>query len=204
MRLTGKILISTLILALCASEALSITIDEAVERALNNNHTLKGQLYTKDAAYARASQARAAFMPNIGLSYSYMKHQQATVLWAEESSSVSLQASYNLFSGLSDTMTYKGAKQAALAEMYMTRATASDVVLGVKSAYINVLMAQRMLETASESVDLLKRQRDEAELFFREGLIAKNELLKVEVELASSMHQLLQAEGNMPYHLLIN
>jgi outer membrane protein TolC len=179
---------------------------EAVDIALRNNHQVKQYRFLEDSARAGVGSARAAFFPSLDLGYSYMQGDELMSysyggddgFSADDGfSSFSVTASYNLFSGMSDLRGLWEARASAEASMYQRVAVEADMALAVKKTFIGVLMAGRSHEVAMESVELLERQRHEAGLYYREGLIAKNDLLRVEVELSAARQDLLEAEGDL-------
>jgi outer membrane protein TolC len=190
------LLVSLFVAVLPMGSALGLTMDEAVDTALENNHRIKQFGHLESSSRAEVGSARAGFFPALDLSYSYTESTEDVFLTDNKSSVFTAQAAYNLFNGFSDLKGLGQAKSAATASRYRKMSVIADVVLTVKTAYTEVLRAARAEETARESVELLERQGRDAALFFREGLIAKNELLKVQVELASARQELLQAEGN--------
>jgi outer membrane protein TolC len=187
---------AALLLTLCGSGANALTLDEAVGLALENNHGIKQIGYLADSAREKVGAARAGFLPSLDIGYTYMETGEEITPGINTSSNFSVTATYNLFSGMSDLKGLKGAKAGAEAAVYQSRSATADLIFSVKTAYINVLKTKRLVETASESVELLERQAAEAKLFYSEGLIARNDLLRVEVELASARLELLQAKGN--------
>jgi outer membrane protein TolC len=176
--------------------AFGLTLEDAVRMALENNHRIKQFGYLHDSAEANVGTSRAGFLPLVDLRYTYTEREDPVVFGGEHSHRYTAEATYNLFNGLADFYGVKSAKSNAQAASYNRKAVVADVVLAAKEAYIRVLRAKSLLETARESVELLERQRNDAELFYREGLFAKNDLLKVEVELASARQELVVAEGN--------
>ena len=70
-----------------------------------------------------------------------------------------------------------------------------DVVQEVKIAYFNILRAQRIQDTARQSVEMLSAHRDVAENYFKVGMIPKNDLLHAEVELANGKQALVRAQN---------
>lgn len=188
-----KTALALLAAAFLAGSAFALTMEEAVSLALQNNHRIKQFERQESASREEVGAARSSFYPSLDLMYSYADSTEElfSSAWQYTAS-----ASYNLFDGFSDLNGLRGAKAEALASLYRKRGVIADTVLSVKAAYAEVLRARRLEETARESVELLERQVRDSELFFREGLIAKNELLEVQVELASASQELLQAEGN--------
>ena len=73
---------------------------------------------------------------------------------------------------------------------FIYEATKQDLILRVKTKYINYILKQKNSQTFSEALKLYEKQYEDSSNFFAQGLIAKNELLEVEV-------QMLQAKQNL-------
>jgi outer membrane protein TolC len=69
------------------------------------------------------------------------------------------------------------------------------VVQEVKTAYFDILRAQKIQETALQSVEMLSAHRDVAQDYFKVGMIPKNDLLHAEVELANGRQSLVRAQN---------
>jgi outer membrane protein TolC len=179
--------------AFFAGSAFGLTMEGAVSLALENNHRIKQFERQESASREDVGAARSGFFPSLDLMYSYTESTEEIFFGAWQ---YTVSTSYNLFDGFSDLNGLRAARAEARASLYRKRGVMADTVLSVKTAYAEVLRARRLEETARESVELLERQVRDSELFFREGLIARNELLEVQVELASARQELLQAEGN--------
>jgi outer membrane protein TolC len=182
--------------ALYHADAAALDMDEAVRTALANNHRLKQYERLHDSARENVGTARGGFLPSLDLSFTRTERREAVIFGGEESDRFIAQVTYNLFNGLADLKALRGAGAGAEAARYQRRAVQADMILAVREAYIRLLRADRVAENERESVELLERQRRDAELYYREGLIAKNDLLKVEVELATARQLLLIAEGS--------
>lgn len=182
---------------LFTGHAVAMTMEDAVGAALENNHRIKQFGHLESSTRQKVGSARSAFWPGIDLGYSYFESNKDVFFQGKRGSNFTAEATYNLFSGMSDIKSLREAESRTLAAGYQRKAVEADIVLETRSAYIGVLRSQRAVETAGEGVTLLERQRTEAALFYREGLTAKNDLLKVEVELASARQDLLQADGDL-------
>lgn len=192
-RLAGMLLC---ILLLPAARAGALTMEEAVSLALANHPRVRDFRQRTEAQERRVDSGKAPFWPEAEATYGYQKRENVfSSFQTRDSSTFSAEVSYNLFRGFSDEHLLGAARSTLDAARYEQKAVEADVVLGVREAYIDLLETGKNLETAKESVTLLERQRRDAELFFRGGLTAKNEFLKVEVELASARQELLRAEG---------
>ncbi|MGD8352481.1 MAG: TolC family protein [Nitrospirota bacterium] len=195
-------LITVLAMGTFVSEALALTMEESVLFALENNHRIKEFERLEDSAREDVGVKRGAFWPSADLSYSYADVEVggATPLGSAFNRNVSsgtAEISYNLFNGLSDLRSLQESLSRAEASMYERDAVTADVVLDARTAYIDVLRAKRAAATAREGVELLERQAEDARRFYDVGLFAKNDVLKVEVELASARQDLIAAEGDL-------
>ena len=176
-------------LALCLTICLltgqaapALTMDQAVEKALEFNPQIQQFVALENAAGARSDKARAPFWPSLEVGYSYWTGERDPVLDEDEASTVFSSARYNLFNGGSDWYSLQEANFLADAANYQRQSVVADTVLAVKGAFIEVLRAERNVETEEKSVELLERQRHESSLRLREGLIARNDLLRVAYE----------------------
>lgn len=180
-----------------ASGAGALTMDEAVGAALKGNHRVREQGSLVDAQRMRIESERASFLPGMDLEYSYTLRDEENEYKSRESSVFTARMSYNLFNGFSDLKRLKAAALRLDASVFEKKAVEADIVFSVKRAYIEVLRAERNLDAEKEAVGLLERQARDAGLFLREGLIARNDLLRVQVELASVKQRLLGAESSL-------
>lgn len=183
-------------LLVAAPPAAALTLDEATSAALSNHQQIAQFRANADRSQAEIGSARAAFLPSVDLDYAYSKQDRDPWSFGTETSLLALSASLNLFNGLADQHRYQAAKHRAAGADYRLRGVRADVILATKVAYIEVLRAERSIETEREGVELLERQRRDAALRFKHGVIARNDLLRVEVELSSARQDLLRATGN--------
>ncbi|NNG47295.1 MAG: TolC family protein [Deltaproteobacteria bacterium] len=191
-----RVSLAILVLLLVPHGVHALTMEEAVDKALENNQRLREFLYRTEAQGKRVDSSKAPFWPEFEVRYDYERFSETFFFQTKDASTFSAELNYNLFRGFSDRNTLKSARSTYDASLYEQKATKVDVVLDVKRAYIRVLRTRKNLSVARESVDLLERQSMDAERFYRAGLTAKNEFLEVEVELASARQSLLQAETN--------
>lgn len=190
------------LLTLGNNPARALTIDEAVADALQHNPQIQQFLELEHAADARTDLAKAPFWPSLDLNYSYWRSDRdssfdssALNIGSNDQSSTSANGRYNLFNGGSDWFRLHEARHLAAAANYKRRSVVADIVLEVKEAYIEILRTGRTVETEGKSVELLEQQRHDTQLRLEQGLIARNDLLRVEVEMATARQILSRAEG---------
>lgn len=193
-----RALLSLLLLSLfiASTPAVALTLEEAVTAALQNHQKIELFRANTDRSLAEVESARAAFMPSVDLGYDYLKQEQESFLLGKEASTLALRGSFNLFNGLADYHSYQAAKHRSAAAEYQLQGVLADTILAAKRAYIEELRSERTINTANEGVELLQRQQRDAALRYEHGVIARNDLLRVEVELSNARQDLLRAEGD--------
>ncbi len=184
-----------LLVIVWSGSAFALTMDEAVERASENNAALESQRHLEQSAREQEGVARSPFYPSLDLQYSYTKSSEEPVIGTAEASIFTIEAAYNVFNGFSDTRNLQASSAQAKSAGYQSRSVRADTVLSAKSAYITVLRARHALETAREGVELLERQAGDSRKFYEAGLRSKRDFLQVEVELASARQELARSEG---------
>lgn len=184
-----------LLLLLAAAQASALSLDEAVAAALQNHQRIAQYRASADQSQANVGIAKASFMPRVDVNYSYLQRDEDPYALGEKSATLSLGASINLFNGLSDYHNYRVAQSHAESASFILQGTQADIVLATQQAYIEALRAAHSVTTALEGVELLERQKRDTALKFEYGLIARNDLLRIEVELSSARQDLLRAEG---------
>jgi outer membrane protein len=183
------------LLTLSHVPAQALTINEAVNDALQYNPRVHQFMELENAADARADKARSPFWPRVDANYSYWRGERDPDLDSRKLSQAETIAGYNLFNGGSDWFRLHEAKHRASAAGYQRRSIVADIVLETKQAYIEVLRTERTMETEKASVKLLEQQRHDTQLRLDQGLVALNDLLRVEVELATARQILSVAQG---------
>lgn len=188
----------SLLFCLCLSTtpATALTLQQATRAALQNHQQIERSRANLERSQAAVGSARADFMPSVDLGYLYRHQDDNPFLIRNEASTLYLSASLNLFNGLADHHNYQASKHRATGADYQLKAVVADIILEARRAYIEVLRAARSIDTETEGVELLQRQQRDASLRLQHGVIARNELLRVEVELSNARQDLLRADGN--------
>jgi outer membrane protein len=201
MKQSGSAAAAPLVLAvllLLPASGRALTMEEATARALANNRRIEEFRHRAEAQEERVGSAKAAFWPEASVQYEYVWRDQFFGFFqTRDTSTFTATARYNLFNGFSDLARVREARSRRDGSVHELEGVRSDIALEARTAFIGILRARRNLEVARESVELLERQRRDAELFYKAGLIAKNELLEVEVELASVRQDFLSAQSDL-------
>ena len=168
----------------CTTFSFALTIDEAVEYAMQNNHTIKQSEFDFLASQERTSQQQASFLPRVDLYYNYSERNRVLSPTAQKrDSAAGVRMTYNLFNGLSDKYGVDSAKFVEQNRYLLYSATKRDIALETKNRFVEYLKTYKNQEIAKSSLDMFEKHFTDASNYFEQGLIARNELLEVEVQM---------------------
>jgi outer membrane protein len=206
-----------LVLAAAAGRAQS-KLDDLVRSALENNPGLKAA--EADVAFVRedARQARLSFLPSFDASGS--ARRQSTVPSLNLSSiappagisyspfppggiQLGLKDTYDfrvtvtqpLFTGFRLIQRKKIADAAYSAKRLEWEQKRNDLIQKVESAYYSLIKARKFIELAQASREQVAAHLRDVERFFEQGLIQKDEVLKVRVKTTEAELALLTARN---------
>ena len=195
-----------------------LTLESSIEIALKNSIVLDIAREGVKGATAQKREAITGFLPKFNTSYSYTRLNEApfsrfqgipleagTLLYSlngkeipagtQDNYNWTIEARQPLFTGGGLIANYQATKIGEDAAQIEETAKKQDIVQEVKIAYYDILRAQKILETARQSVEMLTAHRDVAQNYFQVGMIPKNDLLHAEVELANGKQALIKASN---------
>lgn len=176
----------------------ALTLQEAVELALQNDDVIKKQQALLESSEYSKNAALSAFLPKAGVEYGYTHSKTFDDIPQYERDSkeanFAINVSYNLFNGFNDYKTYQMSASSRDVQQLKFGGAKQDIALTVKSAYLKYLETRSQVNVEKETVELLKKQKNTAEISFAVGQMSRADVLKVDVELASSELNLLNAQ----------
>jgi outer membrane protein TolC len=188
---------------LFAFQGYALTLTEAINLSLENSDKIKQARAGIDAADYTRQSLRAAFMPKADLSYAYSSatlSNQPNQLTAKEEditneeANLSLSLGLNLFNGFTDINNYRLSGANLSVQKLSHRSSRQDIILSAKSGYISYLKAKDQYTVAKQTLELLQAQKNIAEVSYNVGSLSKSDVLRVDVQLASTQLQLLNAQ----------
>jgi len=194
-----------------------LTLESSIEIALKNSIVLDIAREGVKGATAQKREAITGFLPRFNTSYSYTRLNEAPFsrfqgippvfgdisqlngmeipVGTQDNYNWTIEARQPLFTGGGLIANYQATKIGEDAAQIEETAKKQDIVQEVKIAYYDILRAQKILETARQSVEMLTAHRDVAQNYFQVGMIPKNDLLHAEVELANGKQALIKASN---------
>ena len=190
-----------------------LTLERSIETALKNSIVINIAKEGSTSATAQKREAITGFLPKFSTSYGYTRLNEEPTLklpggfpplimtpiemvsGTKDNYNWAIEAKQSLFAGGGILANYQASKIGEDAALLEQTARYQDVVQEVKIAYFDILRAQKIQETARQSVDMLTAHRDVSQNYFEVGMIPKNDLLHAEVELANGKQSLIRAQN---------
>ncbi|MDR1912043.1 MAG: TolC family protein, partial [Helicobacteraceae bacterium] len=170
----------------------ALTLDEAIELALQNHAKIAQAQASFQAANERESGAVANFFPTIGASQTRYDRDIKT---SGASQTTRLYANLNLFKGLGDYADLRAANWTKEARRFEFDAAKADVVLEIKYAFYGYLKAKDTLAAAQESLRAAQKQAKDAQAFYNQGLIGDYERHTIALEALQNEQTTLEAQS---------
>ena len=201
-----RFIFASVIFLTMTTGAFALTLEEAVNLAVNNNDAIQQQRMTLESRKSTKYSRLAAFSPSLGISYGYndadiydskkpTPNPPATSLDGNsKESNFAVTLGFNLFNGLADLFAYNLASANVDMQQYAYEGSRQDIMLAAKSAFIAFLNARSQLNVAKETLTLLEAQKKIAEVSYNVGQFSRADVLQVDVQLASTQLDLLNAQ----------
>lgn len=169
---------------------------KVVNTALSNNLSLRAAMLRRSEAAGAVTEARAAALPNLAL------NGGVTSDVVERGDNPE---TYDATLSLTQPLWRSGAISAGVryADIYAAnvdeeiRAEIQGVVAQVASDYLAVLLSKEMVDVYTESVAVAERMLDTAKTKRKAGTASDYEVLRAEVEVASSKASLIKEQNAM-------
>lgn len=203
--------------ATIAQSARPVTLNEAIDLSIKNNKYLKNSRAKIEEAAAGVETALNRKLPNASVSASYLRLNSANVDIKTKSSSASSgttapatggspsvsQAAYGianvslpLYSGLRIRYGIESAKYLAEAAKLDADQEKEEVIQNTISAYINLYKAKFAIELVKENLQSSYQRVQQFSNLEKNGLLARNDLLKAQLQSSNIELALLDAENN--------
>jgi outer membrane protein len=194
-----------------------LTLEESIEIALKESLSVQSAQEDIRAKEFEERSARTDFYPKLSTDYSYTRIDTSTVndakyttLAVSPSGTLTtrqvspLDADNYVFNLTVTQPLFTGWRLTALRELaslgldtakIKKDTVIQDLVLNVKEAYFGILKAEKLEKVAEQAVAQLEAHLRVAQAFYDEGIIAKNELLQTEVQMAQARQDLIKARN---------
>ncbi len=188
-----------------ASEEL--TLEESIKIALEKSLSIYSAQEEIKAKEFEELSTKADFLPKLSTSYTYTRLDNDTVNDAKyttypspldtNSYQFNITVTQQVFTGWRLTISREIASLGVDTAKIQKETAIQDLVLNVKAAYFGILKAEKLAKVAEQSVELLEAQLKVSQAFYDEGIIAKNDLLQTEVQMAQARQNLIRANNGV-------
>jgi outer membrane protein TolC len=197
---------------LFAQEKKTLTIEEAIQLGLDNSNMLHISQNKVAAAEAKSSEVNANRLPSLKAQASYTRLSDVDpfavtlpMLPTPVVISPTVLDQYNtrltlqqpLFTGFKLSKSADAAEYNAKATNFDFEKDKQDMVYNIKAAYWSLFKAIEVSHVIDENVQQVKAHLIDVNNMLRQGLVTKNEVLKVEVQLSSSEVAQIDAANNV-------
>ena len=185
-----------------------LSLEESIEIALKRSPTLQAAKEAINGAQFRRRAAISDFLPLVSTKYSYTRLDEPSFflnpitntnveVGTKDNYAWTTTVTQPIFTGGALINNYRLAELGVDTAEVELETTTLDLILQVKEAYYGVLKAERFEEVAERAVQQLESQLKVSQAFFDVGLIPKNDLLQVEVEMAQKRQDLTKAHNSL-------
>jgi outer membrane protein len=186
------------------------SLEQAWSVALAVDQSLQATRWGTSAAQRGLFAARSEYLPSLSFGSSYNASDEQLALKNplpvggggipfanREFVTAGLTVSQPIFTSGKITSAVEAAGAGVTASQTDEVTTRLDVRLGVAEAYINVLRAQRALETAQTAIESLTEHERVVGRLVEEGVVVRNDLLAVKVQTASVKQASLATQNTL-------
>lgn len=193
-----------LTLSLKAQEKLQITVDQAIDLGLKNSKTLHSSALRVQSAQSRLSETSASRLPSLRFTGAYRRLSYIEpVKFGAFTLSPSILNNYTSQLTLSQPL-FTGFRLRSLEEAASYNAESvkeaynrdrSELMYSISSAYWSYFKAQGLKNVKDESVERVRARLADAKNLMNSGMITRNDVLKLEVQLSDALYQQADAEN---------
>jgi outer membrane protein TolC len=183
-----------------------LSLKESIRVALKNSTFIQERKEAILQVMAEMKSNYADFWPKMSTGYSYTGlSDEPFMSFLGQKIPIGTRNTYRwdatltqpLFTGFALKNRYELSRVGFDMARYQEDQVRKEVIFEVKRAYYQILYAQKSREVVLEAVRLLEAHCKDAEAFYRNELIPKNDLLKSQVALAHAKQDLVRAENQV-------
>ena len=193
-------LVVLLTLAPVWASAVSLTLEQCVDRGVEFNPQMRAYRLAIAEAEEGISEAWSAFLPTfrVDYNYTYLENNSDTLdrdYRSQDSDRFTLRLTQPLFSGMSGVSGLSRARQNKVYREHDLRFMKRQLVREIHLSFYDILHAEQLVDKWTESVSRLESQREIAEAWVAQELAPPLRLMEIEAERYNSLQQLAAAKA---------
>jgi outer membrane protein len=199
-RLTG--ILCLIIVLFGGAELQAQTLAEFQELAVANRQVVAGARTRLAQSRLDVKIGKSPFLPSLDAGYTANRLDESSTFENERNSQLDGTLSINLFSGFKDRYQLISAEKIQLARRYELQTAIEDLKLEVAVRYLAIFADRQTLKVAEDRLSLLKKRYEDAQHRNAVGLIKRNDLLKIKVEMDDAF--LVREKARADYRKSVN
>jgi cobalt-zinc-cadmium efflux system outer membrane protein len=180
-----------------ARPPVKITLDEAVQLALQHNHNLLAARTTVQQSQAQEITAKMRPNPNLFVDWDYLPAftpSAANSTYIQGSTEADIGLSYLIERGKKRQARLKAAKDATAVTISTVADNERTLTFQVASQYMTVELAESTLDLAQQDLKSYQNTVDLSEIRYRAGAISQDDYLKIKIQLLQFQNDVAQAQ----------
>lgn len=203
--MTRFLLIVALAAATTASAQTHLTLQEALDRALQVNNTIERSRAEVSVQEENRKFLLASILPHVSATGSAIRNSEEVSFGSGSDARVILPGndwnyrvvlSQPVYAGNRERRAYEQAKLGISNAQEGVAGTEDAVLLRVASNYLNVVNAEALIDVERKNIELAQKRRKEAEAFYQAGEVTKVDILRAETAIKAAQRQLAAAQQN--------
>jgi cobalt-zinc-cadmium efflux system outer membrane protein len=177
-----------------AQGPVKITLDEAIQMALQHNHNILAARTTIQQSQAEEVTANLRPDPTLMSDLEYISPTQLNTDYLDNSSEFDLGVSYLFERGKKRQHRLQTAKDVTAQTRSLVADNERSLSFGVASLFVNVQLAESTLELAEKDLKSFQQTVDISEVTYKAGAISEDDYLKIKLQLLQFETDLQQAQ----------
>jgi outer membrane protein TolC len=174
-----------------ASAPMRLTLQEALRRALTDNPTLGRSRLEVNALQSQVDVTFSSILPKIGFQGNLTRNDQevsfgdgedSRTILAENDWSYRLTLSQPVYAGNRERKAIKQARLNVDIARQGVADTEEQLILNVAASYLAVVQAEELLAVEQRNLELARRRRDQAQIFFEAGETTRVDVLRADAD----------------------
>lgn len=188
--------------AISDAAPVSLTLREALQRALSANPALGRSRADVAAAQAQEDVTFSAILPRVAIQSNYTRNDQEVAFGSGEDARTILPAddySYRLtfsqpiYAGNRERKAIQQSRLAVESARQGLLGAEDQIVVSVVSNYLGVVEAEELLAVEQRNLELARKRREQAQIFFEAGETTRVDVLRAESAIKAAERRLAAA-----------
>ncbi len=208
----------TIASAAVGQQSQQLTLEDAIRIGKENSRSLRISEFRVEAASAKTSEARAAMLPSLKFegSYKRLSNIDPFAIQILQLGTAPIEISPNipntysmkvglqqpLFTGFKLRSNIHVAEHLAEASEADRKGSESDLVLNVVNAYWMAYQAIETKKFVDDNVDRLTSYQSDTQNLMKAGLVTRNDLLKIQVQLSNAKLSQIDAANDVEVSIM--